>query len=230
MTGRGDKRPFAFGGVASHSDPVMVQPRRLPMQERSLRRREAILVAAQELLVTENPEDLAMREVARRAGISIGSLYQYFPSKPAILRALVLRNLEKVGELLRTEVETLLADHGGRPTIVQAVDRIIDAYVNHYRSHPEMIAVWAGAQADLELRRLDVIDTHATADFMVAPMMILLSSSDRDRILSAALLITELAGHAVRLALAVESPMTERIVAQFKTMVVAVLEANREAG
>jgi AcrR family transcriptional regulator len=200
------------------------------MQERSLRRREAILVAAQELLVTENPEDLAMREVARRAGISIGSLYQYFPSKPAILRALVLRNLEKVGELLRIEVETLLADHGGRPTIVQAVDRIIDAYVNHYRSHPETIAVWAGAQADLELRRLDVIDTHATADFMVAPMMILLSSSDRDRILSAALLITELAGHAVRLALAVESPMTERIVAQFKTMVVAVLEANREAG
>ena len=199
------------------------------MQERSLRRRDTILVAAQELLVTENPEDLAMREVARRAGISIGSLYQYFPSKPAILRALVMRNLEKVGELLRTEVEALLADHAGRPTIPQAVDRIIDAYVNHYRSHPEAIAVWAGAQADLELRRLDVIDTQATADFMVAPMMILLSTSDRDRILSAALLITELAGHAIRLALAVEPPMTERIVAQFKTMVVAVLEANRDA-
>lgn len=200
------------------------------MQERSLRRREAILVAAQNLLVTENPEDLAMREVARRAGISIGSLYQYFPSKPAILRALVMRNLEKVGELLRSEVQALLADHAGRPTIPQAVDRIIDAYVSHYRSHPEAIAVWAGAQADLELRRLDVIDTHATADFMVAPMMILLSSSDRDRILSAALLITELAGHAVRLALAVEPSMTERIVSQFKTMVVAVLEANRAAG
>lgn len=199
------------------------------MQERSLRRRDTILVAAQELLVTENPEDLAMREVARRAGISIGSLYQYFPSKPAILRALVMRNLEKVGDLLRTEVEALLADHAGRPTIPQAVDRIIDAYVNHYRSHPEAIAVWAGAQADLELRRLDVIDTQATADFMVAPMMILLSTSDRDRILSAALLITELAGHAIRLALAVEPPMTERIVAQFKTMVVAVLEANRDA-
>lgn len=230
MTGWRDERLFAFAGAASHSERAMVQPRRQPMQERSLRRREAILAAAQELLVTENPEDLAMREVARRAGISIGSLYQYFPSKPAILRALVMRNLEKVGELLRTEVETLLADHAGRPTIPQAVDRIIDAYVNHYRSHPETIAVWAGAQADLELRRLDVIDTHATADFMVAPMMVLLSSSDRDRILSAALLITELAGHAVRLALAVEAPMTERIVTQFKTMVVAVLEANRNPG
>ena len=85
-----------------------------------------------------------------------------------------------------------------------------------------------GAQADLELRRLDVIDTRATADFMVAPMMILLSSSDRDKILSAALLITELAGHAIRLAIALEPPLTDRIVAQFKTMVIAVLEANRE--
>jgi AcrR family transcriptional regulator len=198
------------------------------MQERSMRRREAILVAAQDLLVTENPEDLAMREVARRAEISIGSLYQYFPSKPAILRALVLRNLDKVGALLRTEVHALLEDHGGRPTIAQAVDRIIDAYVSHYCSHPEAIAVWAGAQADLELRRLDVIDTRATADFMVAPMMILLSSSDRDKILSAALLITELAGHAIRLAIALEPPLTDRIVAQFKTMVIAVLEANRE--
>jgi AcrR family transcriptional regulator len=199
------------------------------MQERSMRRREAILVAAQDLLVTENPEDLAMREVARRADISIGSLYQYFPSKPAILRALVMRNLDKVGALLRGEVNALLEDHAGRPTIAQAVDRIIDAYVSHYRSHPEAIAVWAGAQADLELRRLDVIDTRATADFMVAPMMILLSSSDRDAILSVALLITELAGHAVRLALALEAPLTDRIVAQFKTMVTAVLEANRES-
>jgi hypothetical protein len=59
-------------------------------------------------------------------------------------------------------------------------------------------------------------------------MMILLSSSDRDAILSVALLITELAGHAVRLALALEAPLTDRIVAQFKTMVTAVLEANRE--
>jgi AcrR family transcriptional regulator len=183
---------------------------------------------AQELLVTENPEELAMREVARRAGISIGSLYQYFPSKPAILRALVMRNLEKVGELLRTEVQALLADHGGRPTIAQAVNWMIDAYVDHHRSHPEAVAVWSAAQADLELRRLNMIDTHATAEFMVAPMMVLLSSSDRERILSLALLITELAGHAIRLALAVPPPLTDAIIAQFKTMVIGVLEANRE--
>lgn len=204
----------------------MMGTRRQPVQQRSRARVEAILDAAQELLATENPEDLAMREVARRAGVPISSVYQYFSSKAAILRALVERNLDRVGALFQREVGQLLADHGGRPTIAQAVEHIVDTYIGHYRDHPETIAVWAGAQADDELRRLDIEDTRRIAEFFAPNIMILTSSADRDAAFALALLLTEITGHAARLALAVESPMRERIIHELKQMLIAALESH----
>src|SRR5579859_4756507 len=107
--------------------------RRRPQQERSKVRVETILDAALELIVEFGAEDLAMREVARRAGVPISSVYQYFPSKTAILRELVKRNIDHVSLMLQEELGRLLAEYGGRPTPAQAVDRLIDAYCEHYR-------------------------------------------------------------------------------------------------
>ena len=90
--------------------------RRRPQQERSKTRVEAILEVALALVVEQGSEALAMREVARRAGIQISSVYQYFPSKAAIIRELAIRNLERVRVLLQGEVAQLMAEHGGKPT------------------------------------------------------------------------------------------------------------------
>src|SRR5476651_1083300 len=74
---------------------------RQPQQERSRQRVEAILEVALALVVEQGAEALAMREVARRAGVQISSIYQYFPSKSAIIRELAKRDLMRVRLLLQ---------------------------------------------------------------------------------------------------------------------------------
>jgi AcrR family transcriptional regulator len=204
--------------------------RRRPQQERSRTRVEAILDVALELVVEQGSEALAMRELARRAGVQISSVYQYFPSKSAILRELATRNLERVRVLLQGEVEQLLADHAGKPSVAQAVNRVVDAYFAHYRDQPAAVAVWAGAQGDHGLRELDAEDNRRTAQYLVPALTQVLALPSADGVFALALLLTEVTGTAARLALAVESPLRARIVDHHKFMLVATLEAYRQAG
>ena len=204
----------------------MTVEHRAPRQQRSKDRVEAILEAALELVVEHGAEALAMREVARRAGVQIGSIYQYFPSKGAIIRELARRNLERVREVLSHEVEQLFAGRR-RPTPKAAVNGVVDAYLAHYRDHPDAMAVWAGAQSDPELHQLEVEDTRSTARFMVAPLAKILRRDDEEAIYALALLMSEVTSSATRLALSVESPLRERLVAGLKSMLTATLQAQR---
>jgi len=205
----------------------MALPGRRPRQERSRQRVENILAIALRLMVEQGAEALAMREVARRAGVQISSIYQYFPSKSAIIRELAQRDLARVRQLLRDAVDTLLADPGAPPPIADAVDHLVDAYFAHYRDQPEALAVWAGAQSDPSLRELDQEDTRSTAQFLVAPLLHLLGRPKWDGVHALSLLISEVTGAAARLALALESPLREQLIAQYKTMLVATLESHK---
>ena len=62
-----------------------VKPRKRPRQRRARETERAILIAAERVLVEEGPAAFNTNRVAERAGVSIGSLYQYFPNKAAIL-------------------------------------------------------------------------------------------------------------------------------------------------
>src|SRR5262249_21264431 len=65
--------------------------RRLPAQQRSRDRLERILAAAQKAIAGKGSDQVKMSEIAELAGISIASLYQYFPDKSAIIRTLADR-------------------------------------------------------------------------------------------------------------------------------------------
>ena len=70
--------------------------RRTPQQARSQQRVEEILQAASDILVEEGYEGLTTSAIAQRAGISVGSLYQFFANKDAVLQALGQRYMEKL--------------------------------------------------------------------------------------------------------------------------------------
>ena len=67
---------------------VPVTPRKEPRQPRARATVDAILLAAAHILKTEGFERATTNRIAERAGVSIGSLYQYFPNKQAVVAAL----------------------------------------------------------------------------------------------------------------------------------------------
>lgn len=75
--------------------------RRLPVQRRSLERFERLLDACAHLLEEVGYEALTTSQIAKRAGVPIGTLYQFFDGKPAVARALARRNLEAFLNRLR---------------------------------------------------------------------------------------------------------------------------------
>ncbi|NUO50489.1 MAG: TetR/AcrR family transcriptional regulator [Polyangiaceae bacterium] len=72
------------------------KPRKRPRQARSKVTVDAILTAAARILVDVGYDRANVNEIARRAGVSIGSLYQYYPTKEALMNAVVERHAQTV--------------------------------------------------------------------------------------------------------------------------------------
>jgi AcrR family transcriptional regulator len=79
-----------------------LEPRKTPVQARSAASVEAILKATLQVLVKVGKERLTTTLVAARAGVSVGTLYQYFPNKSALLQAALQRHMDVVGLVLET--------------------------------------------------------------------------------------------------------------------------------
>ncbi|HME05846.1 MAG TPA: TetR/AcrR family transcriptional regulator [Bryobacteraceae bacterium] len=80
--------------------PAVLEPRKSPVQARSAASVDAILEATIQVLLQAGKERLTTTKVAQRAGVSVGTLYQYFPNKTALLRAALKRHLDEVTEAM----------------------------------------------------------------------------------------------------------------------------------
>jgi AcrR family transcriptional regulator len=79
-------------------------PRRQPRQARALATRAAIFEAAAQILESEGEAAFNTNRVAERAGVSIGTLYQYFASKQAILAAMAREENARKREVLAAQI------------------------------------------------------------------------------------------------------------------------------
>src|SRR5690242_13473336 len=85
------------------------KPRKKPTQARSAATVEALVTATARILVREGYDRASTNKIAREAGVSIGSLYQYYPSKEALVAALIERHMTDRRELLRGAMVDLAA-------------------------------------------------------------------------------------------------------------------------
>ncbi|WP_236714832.1 TetR family transcriptional regulator [Nonomuraea pusilla] len=120
--------------------------RRRPAQRRSARRVERMLDACAELLDESGYEALSTTRIAERAGVAIGSVYQFFPDKRAITQELTRRNVEQF--VSRVGRRFLEEDYRGW---WEAVDAIIDEYVDMHRTVPGFKSLHFGDVVDLNL-------------------------------------------------------------------------------
>src|SRR4051794_7785660 len=87
-----------------------LKPRRRPSQERSRETVDAIVEAAARVFEGHGYAAGTTNRIAERAGVSVGSLYQYFPNKDAILVALMRRHLDDGRTIVGALIERLTTD------------------------------------------------------------------------------------------------------------------------
>lgn len=112
---------------------VRTSPRRQAIQPRARATVDAILTATARLLVREGYDRTSTNKVAEAAGVSIGSLYQYFPSKEALVAALLERHVEEMSEILDRHVQE--TQHESVP---ESVERIVRAMLAAHAADPKL--------------------------------------------------------------------------------------------
>jgi AcrR family transcriptional regulator len=135
------------------SDDRRLQPRRQPRQVRAELTRERILAAAAHVFAEHGYAAGTTNRIAERARISIGSLYQYFPNKDAILAKLLVRHIDRGAW---PQADQLDLSAGSLEATVRALVR--DAIDNH-GDDPQLLRIMIEeAPFSQELR--DTIDRH----------------------------------------------------------------------
>ncbi len=109
-------------------------PRKLPQQDRSRVTVEVILEATTHILVEEGYEKANTNRIAERAGISIGSLYQYFPNKESLMSALIEQHSNEIAALVESKLKDLF-DAPPERAIPQLVRAVIAAHAINPRLH-----------------------------------------------------------------------------------------------
>src|SRR5256885_10732995 len=124
--------------------------RRVPVQGRSVARVQRMLDACAELVDEIGYEALTTTLLAERAGVAIGSVYQFFPDKRAIVQALALRNLELYLARLSARSEAVEFAHWW-----DVVDAAIDEYIGMHREVPGFRTLHFGDVVDVHLLDAD---------------------------------------------------------------------------
>ncbi|MDC4527364.1 TetR/AcrR family transcriptional regulator [Acinetobacter baumannii] len=112
---------------------TLPDPRKRPRQARSVATFEAILGAAARILETLGFAGFNTNAVAELAGVSIGSLYQYFPSKDALIVELIRRERAKLSNHI---VEVI--QQSDAADLKDKLKLIIQAAVKHQLSRPQL--------------------------------------------------------------------------------------------
>ena len=166
----------ALENPQSLEEPQELLPRKRPTQERSQRKFDALLAASRELLTDVGFESFTCEEVAARADVPIGTLYQFFANKYVIVCELNRQDL--VG------VQHELAQFGGE---VPSLDWLLflNSFVDHmaglWTSDPSRREVWLAMQSTPSTRATGVIHEKQFAETVAKMLGPLTPRTRRDR-------------------------------------------------
>jgi AcrR family transcriptional regulator len=107
--------------------------RRRPVQRRSKQTVEAVLDAVVRILKRDGVDGVTTNRIAEVAGVSVGSIYQYFPDKRAIYGALHARHVETISRV----IESVLVEHAAS-SLASFVRALVEALVEAHASDPEL--------------------------------------------------------------------------------------------
>jgi AcrR family transcriptional regulator len=116
----------------------VTKPRKLASQERSRATVEALVEATARILVKDGFNKASTNRIAEVAGASVGSLYQYFPSKEALVAAVIERHQQEIMRTVRSELAGVLDQ-----PVEKAVRKLIGVAIKAHRVDPRLHRVLA---------------------------------------------------------------------------------------
>ncbi|WP_414879697.1 MULTISPECIES: TetR/AcrR family transcriptional regulator [Pseudomonas] len=194
--------------------PASEPARRNPTQQRSRERQERILAAATQLTASKGSDQLKMSEIAECCGISIGSLYQYFPDKSSVIQTLA----ERYNAESRRCIEAALAAVEDAQGLSAAFSALLDEYYEIVLATPAMRDIWSGMQADKHLMALELQESRIAGGLLAEVMMRVYPGSDAGQVQASAFLIWHLGEATMRLAISCAPEEGRGLVEAFKRM------------
>lgn len=184
------------------------------MQGRSVARVQRMLDACAELVDEVGYEGLTTTLLAERAEVAIGSVYQFFPDKRAIVQALALRNMDAYLQSLSDRFASEIFTHWW-----DAVDAAIDAYIHMHRSVPGFRTLHFGDVVDLHLLDSDRDNNAVIAERLAELLIEQFKLADRGRLRFALQISVEAADALIKLAFRRDTGGDESVLTEAKALI-----------
>ncbi len=104
---------------------IAFEPRKTPVQERAAATVQAIFEATIQVLLSHGADRLTTTRVAGRAGVSVGTLYQYYPNKQSLLFAAFEKHMDEVCERVEAACE-----RARRRPLAEMMQQVVEAFVD----------------------------------------------------------------------------------------------------
>src|SRR5262245_15138105 len=133
------------------------KPRKKASQERSRSTVDALIEATARVLIKDGYDRASTNRIAAAAGVSIGSLYQYFPSKEALVAGVIERHTRELSQVVLDALRSL----SGRPIEIGA-RALIKAAIDAHRVDPRLHRVLAEQVPRVgRLESIDAVERHS---------------------------------------------------------------------
>jgi AcrR family transcriptional regulator len=187
--------------------------RRVPVQGRSVARVERMLDACATIVDEVGYEGLTTTLLAERAGVAIGSVYQFFPDKRAVVQALTQRNLQMYLAQLADRVDERQPDDWW-----DGVDTAIDEYIRMHRTTPGFRSLHFGDVVDVNLLDENLDNNAAIAQHLADVLVERCGMPDTGALRFALTVTVEAADALIKLAFRRSPDGDDEILSEAKTL------------
>ncbi|MCI5043636.1 MAG: TetR family transcriptional regulator [Aquisalinus sp.] len=200
--------------MSAKSENSWIEPR----QSRSREKVERILDAALSLIVEAGSLELKMTTVAKRAGVAIGTLYQFFPSRSALIGRLFAREMLPIDQ----SVIHVLSDFSDIKDLSTHIEMQMLDHLALVKKRPGLMVIWSSSALDPAIQEADLLNTRQNAHVLTDNLVPFLPvNAEKNAVYATALLICHLWGSVIRLCLLSEQAEANCIIKQYASMVAA---------
>lgn len=196
--------------------------RKRPSQERSRDTVEKLLNVTEDLLEEMGLDRLTTVLIANKAGLSVGTLYEYFPNKQSILFALASRWIEKM-EAVMAETETA---SNGFSSWTEWYERYVSSVLALYREDKGLVRYYDMLVSVLELRELDLKLDEMVVDYLSRNLLLFFPHLERSDVEVLDRMIITNMHNVMRFAVNMPEPLQTKMLNNLHFMIQALILKN----